>query len=286
MFVTGKQIFFEVLLKRATLTLETDPSLLASLRAGDADSFEHLAKASSSRLLATAYRILGREQDAQDAVQETLISAWKNIRAFEGTSSISTWLHRIVVNASLAKLRSTPKKSEVSMGDGTTFEGLPTAWAEAGPNIERQVALRDALQRALNQIPEEFRVVLILRDVENMSSREVADQLEIPDATVRQRLHRARATMAELLRPELCNGPELTCGGQFQLLMDYIDHALPPELQAPVHDHIEGCPVCAELHRIYRVTIGFPIAVMQTEPMLSMPEDWVHHAVTMALNAG
>jgi hypothetical protein len=100
----------------------------------------------------------------------------------------------------------------------------------------------------------------LLRDVEELSSRETAEQLGINDALVRQRLHRARTIMAEALRPELCDGPALTCGGQLDLLLDYIDGLLPAELQEPVHNHIESCPACSNLHNIYRTTIGLPLA--------------------------
>jgi predicted DNA-binding protein (UPF0251 family) len=127
------------------------------------------------------------------------------------------------------------------------FEGLPKAWSEPVFSLEKRIAMRRSIQKALNLIPEDFRIVLILRDVEEWSSREVADRLGIPDAAVRQRLHRARTAMAELLRPELCEGPELTCGGQLDLLLDYIDRALPAELQTPVHEHIQGCEACTGL---------------------------------------
>ncbi len=142
-------------------------------------------------------------------------------------------VHRIVVNACLAVLRTARAKTEVSIETGSrtialAFEGLPSAWSEPGPSLEKRVAMRQALQRALSSIPEEFRTVLLLRDVEELSSREVSERLGIPDTAVRQRLHRARSAMAELLRPELCDGPERLCGGQLDLLMDYIDNALPP----------------------------------------------------------
>src|SRR5439155_15022488 len=141
-------------------------------------------------LLTTASRILGRDRDAQDAVQDSLVSAWKNIGDFQGTSGIYTWLHRITVNACLAKLRTAPAKSEVSISDderpvNLAFEGLPMAWSEPGPSLEKRLMMRRSLQKALDMIPEEFRTVLILRDVEELSSQEVAAQLGVPDATVR-----------------------------------------------------------------------------------------------------
>jgi len=266
---------------------ELESSLLCGLRTGDPASFEHLARNYSGRLFATAARILGSEVDAQDVVQETLISAWKGIASFEGTSGLYTWLHRITVNACLARLRTARAKSEVSIADdnrsvGIAFEGLPPAWSDPAPGLEKRLTMRQALQKALSLVPEDFRTVLLLRDVEDLSSREVADRLGLPDATVRQRLHRARTLMAELLRPELCNGPELICGGQLDLLLDYIDNALPTDVQAPVHDHIEGCPACTSLRDTYRMTIGVPRAIAELTAVDDVPSDWIAETTGIA----
>lgn len=257
-----------------------EAELLAGLRAGHADSFENLLRTHSPRLLSTAIRILGNEADAQDAVQEALISAWKHIDKFEGNSSLSTWLHRIAVNACLAHLRTSQVKTEVALTDGESainlaFEGLPSAWSEPGPNLEKRVAMRQTIQRALGLIPEEFRTVLLLRDVEEFSSREVAERLGISDASVRQRLHRARSTMAEILRPELCEGPALTCGGQFDLLMDYIDQQLPAELKGPVSEHVQGCETCRGLHTVYLQTVAWPKAVAELTALEEAPAPWL-----------
>jgi RNA polymerase sigma-70 factor, ECF subfamily len=257
-----------------------ESSLLDRLRSGDPEAFEYLVRTYSARLLATASRILGADRDAQDAVQDGMISAWKSIASFEGSSGLYTWLHRIVVNACLARLRTAPAQKEVSISDdertvNLAFEGLPMAWSEPGPSVEKRLAMRRSLQKALDLIPEEFRAVLILRDVEELSSRDVAQQLGVPDATVRQRLHRARSAMAELLRPELCNGPELTCGGQLDLLFDYIDSALPLALKDPVQEHIEGCPACNPLFHTYRMTVGLPRAIARLTDAPDVKDGWL-----------
>jgi len=265
-----------------------ESALLHGLQIGDPLSFEQLVKTYSGRLLATAARILGSESDSQDVVQETLVSAWKGIERFEGTSSLYTWLHRITVNACLARLRTARAKSEVTIADhdrsvGIAFEGLPPAWSEPAPSIEKRVAMRSALDRALKAIPEDLRTVLLLRDVEDLSSREVAERLGVPDATVRQRLHRARTAMAELLRPELCNGPELTCGGRLDLLLDYIDNVLAADLQITVHNHIERCHDCSSLRNTYRMTIGVPRAIAELTVLDDIPPHWIAKTAEMAL---
>lgn len=246
---------------------DQDTELLRDLRSRNVDAFEKMVRELSPRLLASATRVLRNPDEARDAVQEGLISAWRNIGQFEGSASISTWLHRIVINACLARLRSSRFSREVAAPDGdhvanSQIAGLPAAWSEPGVGLEKRVAMRRAIQNALDMLPEEFRVVLLLRDVEELSSKETADQIGVSDSLVRQRLHRARTIMAEMLRPELCSGPELTCGGQLDLLLDYIDQALPQELQTPVHDHITGCPACSELLRQYRETVGIPRAIV------------------------
>jgi RNA polymerase sigma-70 factor (ECF subfamily) len=250
------------------MTEGEDLSLVEGLKASKPEAFEKLVRDFSPRLLATANRVLRDSDEAEDAVQEALISVWKNIAQFQGAASLSTWAHRIVINVCLAQMRSSRAQKEVSIADESSsfsvaFEGLPAAWTEPGPSLEKRVAMRRSIQRALDEIPEEFRIVLLLRDVEELSSRETAERLEIADALVRQRLHRARTIMAEMLRPELCDGPELTCGGQLDLLLDYIDRALPAYLQQPVHNHIESCPTCAGLLNQYRLTIGIPRAVLE-----------------------
>jgi RNA polymerase sigma-70 factor (ECF subfamily) len=245
-----------------------DRSLVEGLKASKPEAFENLVRNFSPRLLATANRVLRNADEAQDAVQEALISVWKSIGQFQGMASLSTWVHRIVINICLARMRSSRAQREVSIADegssfSVAFEGLPAAWSEPGPNLEKRVAMRRSIQRALDEIPEEFRIVLLLRDVEELSSRETAEKLGIADSLVRQRLHRARTIMAEMLLPELCEGPGLMCGGQLDLLLDYIDSALPVDLQQPVHDHIESCPTCAGLLNQYRATIGIPRAVLE-----------------------
>lgn len=262
-------------------------SLLEHLRSGDSRAFEEVVRTYSARLLATASRILGRDRDAQDAVQESLISAWKSIGAFHGASGLYTWLHRITVNACLARLRAASAKSEVSISDSErpvnlAFEGLPMAWSEPGPSLEKRLIMRRSLQKALEMIPEELRTVLILRDVEELSSQEVADRLGVPDATVRQRLHRARSAMAELLRPELCDGRELTCGGRLNLLLDYIDSALPSDLYDPVHGHIQGCETCNSLLQTYRVTIGLPRAIARSTEVGDVNDEWLAATIAKA----
>jgi RNA polymerase sigma-70 factor (ECF subfamily) len=269
------------------MAIENEVELLRRLKQLEPDAFEELVRDSSPRLLSSATRMLGNHDEASDAVQEALISAWRNIHQFEGTATLHTWLHRIVVNACLARLRSARSKNEVPLAEedrallsGT--ESPASAWMVYKPDVEKRIAMRRALQRALKKIPEEFRIVLLLRDVEELSSKETAEQLGITDALVRQRLHRARVIMAEMLRPELCAGPELTCGGQVDLLLDYIDDVLPHALQQPVHTHIDGCLTCSNLLSTYRGTIGVSRSITELIHIDQVDEQFVQNTLKTA----
>jgi RNA polymerase sigma-70 factor (ECF subfamily) len=245
---------------------EQESNLLVLLKSRDQQAFEELVRSLSPRLLSSAVRILANQDDARDAVQETFVSVWKNIGQFAGDSSLYTWIHRIVINACLARLRSSRTRKEVDLegveaGTPDPVGYLGGQWSDSGPSLEKRTAMRQALERALDKLPRDLRLVLLLRDVEELSSKETAVQLGIADDLVRQRLHRARTIMAETLRPELCDGPELTCGGQLDLLLDYIDSVLASDLRQPVHDHIESCPACKNLLSAYRTTIGLTLAL-------------------------
>ncbi len=166
------------------------------------------------RMLAVARRLLNREEDARDALQDALISAFRNIDRFEGGARLSTWLHRIVVNTALMKLRSRGRRPEVAIEDLLpTFledghaEHPAEPWtprsAEDSVASAQELAL---LHRCIGQLPEAYRVVLTLRDIEGLDTDETATLLEITPGTVKIRLHRARQALRALLDPYLREG--------------------------------------------------------------------------------
>ncbi|GAB4360754.1 MAG: hypothetical protein OHK0021_04830 [Bryobacter sp.] len=244
------------------MTAPKENDLAAALQRGEAHALESVLEQFGPRLRATARRILGQDADAEDALQDALLSIWKNASAFAGASSLYTWMHRIVVNASLARLR---QRASVSTASAPADEDRSFLWenlAATRPEevpAERQVALAQALQRALAQIPLEWREVLLLRDVEGFSSQDVAATLDLTDATVRQRLHRARHALAEFLRPELCTGRELTCGGDLDLLQDELDGILSGDLLSAVQGHIAACPGCQSMRDVYVRILRAPL---------------------------
>ena len=184
-----------------------DSELVARLRTGDDAAFEELVRGHGGRMLAVARRFLP-EEDARDAVQDALLSVTRAIGRFEGGSRLSTWLHRIVVNAALMKIRTRKRRPEQSieellprfLEDGHAEEPA-SPWRETAlQSLERQ-ELRDLVRASIQQLPEIHRAVLLARDVEERDTRETAELLDITPANVKVRLHRARQALRTLLDP-------------------------------------------------------------------------------------
>ena len=185
-----------------------DRALLAALQSGEPSAFERLVRTHGGRMLAVARRILKSEEDAQDALQDGFLSAYRAIAEFKGDAKLSTWLHRIVVNAALMKLRARRRRPESSIEDLLPHyreNGHPETpasdWREAG-DLER-AELRELVRAKIDALPESYRTVLMLRDIEELDTRETAQMLEISPNAVKIRLHRARQALQELLHPHL-----------------------------------------------------------------------------------
>jgi RNA polymerase sigma-70 factor, ECF subfamily len=195
----------------ADLDSPADATTVARLKAGDLEAFEAIVRRYSGRLLATARRLLGNDHDAQDAVQETFISAFNSIAGFRGDARLSTWLHRIVVNAALVQLRHRHRWSEVPIHDLLPRFEADGCWAEgtelSGGAVEHLTGARDtreAVRRCIAQLPTIYRSVLVLRDIEELDTSEVGEMLVININTVKIRLHRARQALKSLLDGEGC----------------------------------------------------------------------------------
>ena len=186
-----------------------------ALRAGDPAAFEQLVRSNTPRLLSVTRRILNNDDDAKDAVQQAFIAAFRSREQFAGDSQPSTWLHRIAVNKALDLLRRRQRRPEDSIEDllprflpnghhTERFAVWPDA-SEAGIDRERMaVTIRDAIER----LPESFRLVLLLRDIEEMSTEETANALGITPNAVKLRLHRARLALRTLLAERLKEVPQ------------------------------------------------------------------------------
>lgn len=182
--------------------------LLERLRAGEEAAFEQLVRANTGRLLAVARRLLPTEEDARDVVQEAFLSAFRNLPRFEGGSKLSTWLHRIVVNAALMRLRTRRRKPEESLDallpafleDGHHAEKV-SEWAEPADRALERTEIKQLVRQYVEQLPETYRTVLLLRDIEGMEIDEVAAALGVTSNAVKMRLHRGRQALRTLLAP-------------------------------------------------------------------------------------
>jgi RNA polymerase sigma-70 factor (ECF subfamily) len=199
--------------KTGAETSTGDAALVAALRRGEPAAFEQLVRAHGGRLLAVARRFLRDEEDARDAVQEAFLAAFKAIDRFEGEARISTWLHRIVVNASLMRLRQRSRHPEESIeellprfledGHHTVH---PREWVDSAHGLLERDEVRTLVRRSVDALPDTYRTVLLLRDVEERDTAEVAVALGISAGAVKTRLHRARQALRALLDPELRKG--------------------------------------------------------------------------------
>lgn len=183
-----------------------EAALLHGLRAGDDAAFEQLVRATTPRLLAVARRIVGNDDDARDTLQDAFISAFRALDRFAGDAKLSTWLHRIVVNTALMRLRTRKRRPEEPL------ESLLPAFRDDGHQLHEPVEWRDgadvALERRevrtfvraqIDRLSENYRTVLVLRDIEELSTPETAAALGISENAVKIRLHRARQALRALL---------------------------------------------------------------------------------------
>lgn len=190
-----------------------DDGFLGRLRAGDGEAFEALVRREGPRLLAVARRLLRNEEDARDAVQDAFVSALRSLDGFSGRCQVSTWLHRITVNASLMKLRTRRRKPEAAIDellpafleDGHHARH-PREWRDSAEGLLASREDREFVRAAIERLPESYRTVLLLRDIEELDTSEVAGALGVSDNVVKVRLHRARQALRTLLEPRFQKG--------------------------------------------------------------------------------
>jgi RNA polymerase sigma-70 factor, ECF subfamily len=189
-----------------------EASLLVGLRAGNQAAYETLVRIYSGRLFAVTRRLLRTEEDAKDALQDAFLSAFRALHTFEEGALLSTWLHRVAVNAALMKLRTRRRKPEDSLEDllpkytedghrEDGHNGNPTKpWKEPEALLERQET-RTMVRECIERLPENYRTVLLLRDIEELDTEEAAQLIGISPNAVKIRLHRARQALRTLLDP-------------------------------------------------------------------------------------
>lgn len=174
---------------------------------GDADAFEVLVERHQKKMLNIAFRMMGDYDEACDVTQEAFVAAYKSIRKFKAEAKFSTWLYRIVVNYSknrLKQLRGVDKREGVSLDDSEEMktEGMPQQLlvSDVNPGAQMEKRERDAqVQKCINSLDDDYREVLVLRDIQGFSYDEMRDILKIPDGTLKSRLSRARSALKDCL---------------------------------------------------------------------------------------
>ena len=186
-----------------------DGALAARVLAGDTAAFELVMRRHNRRLYRVARAMLRDAAEAEDALQDAYLAAFQAMGHFRGESSLATWLSRVVVNQCLGRLRRQARRDNivpiVAMGDAEQQEhaAMPSEDADTPDQALVRAELRAVLERKLDELPEAFRTVFVLRCVEELSVEETARCLNIPEATVRTRHFRARSMLREALAREI-----------------------------------------------------------------------------------
>jgi len=180
----------------AELPPRDSAEFVSRLRAGDRRAFEELVRTQQHRVYGLALRMLGNAAEAQDVAQEAFLRAHRGLADFRGAARLSTWLYQIVSRLCLNRLAGSERR--LARHGEEALARVPDARPGPDQALERG-ELEEALHRAIAELPEERRIVVVLRDVEGLAYEEIAEVLELPVGTVRSRLHRARLDLKEKL---------------------------------------------------------------------------------------
>lgn len=245
------------------------------VRREDLFAYEKLIEDLAPSLYRVAYGITQDVMEAQDAVQDAMVSMISKLGDFQERSAISTWLYRITVNASLDRVRLRRRRGETIPIDEFlpkfTDEGRYVEeivdWSEAPLDRLLSKEARDRIRTAIESLPEDQRVVLVMKDVEGLALAEIATALDLSLPAVKSRLHRARlalrGVLASYFREEGVQPMEKgrpsrmrkhTCKEIVELLCDYLEGELPSDEKEELDRHMEDCPPCLAFLRTYQKT--------------------------------
>jgi RNA polymerase sigma-70 factor (ECF subfamily) len=181
-----------------TKLIESEQTLIEKAKAGDTRAFDVLVKRHESKIYNLLLGITGSRTAADDLFQESFLTAWRKIRSFRGDSSLSTWLYRIAVNTALMKKRKKGRVNTVSIDAPIVLDGKDVKrefqddWSKSPLASMENTELKERVSKAIGALPEKYKAVLIMRDMEGLSNEEVKKVLNISLPSVKSRLHRAR----------------------------------------------------------------------------------------------
>jgi len=174
-------------------TVPSDENIVERALTGDAEAFSEIVRRWERRIFALAYGILGREEDARDATQETFLAAFRSLRGFRGEAKVSSWLHRIAVNQCITRQRRAKVRNEAALDDEQEKDAAkfstPVSFSPANTIESRQIT--EAVRCAVNSLPLELRQIVVMKEFEELTFREIADTLDLPLSTVKSRLYTA-----------------------------------------------------------------------------------------------
>ncbi|MEW6244716.1 MAG: sigma-70 family RNA polymerase sigma factor [Bacillota bacterium] len=192
---------------------------------GDVSAFEEIVSLYERKIYNFAYRMTRNREDAADLTQETLLRVWSGVRRFRGDSSFTTWIFRIASNVCTDRLRSRSRRLALSLDAPVHYDNEELEFqvedGSAGPDeLAEESDLKDAVRRAISQLPVGYRAVLVMRDIQGMSYKEISEVLMCPVGTVKSRLNRARLALRE----------EMTRCATYRYLPEYTSPSIVPAL--------------------------------------------------------
>ncbi|MBX7103076.1 MAG: sigma-70 family RNA polymerase sigma factor [Gemmataceae bacterium] len=183
-----------------------DSELADRVKSGNEDAARELVRRFAGRMFAVTRRYCANEEDARESLQDAFASAFRAIGSFHGDSQLGTWLHTIAVNSALMKLRRARSRPEVGWEDlqpqfqaDGHYSTEIRDWSPQAISLAEREETRNAVRSAIDQLPESYRTVLLLRDIEEWGTADTAQKLGVSEAVVKTRLHRARAALRTLL---------------------------------------------------------------------------------------
>lgn len=188
---------------------ELEAEYIRRIQAGEKHLFHDLIRPCERAIYFLLFSLLGNEADAEDAAQETAIKVYRNLHLFRGESQFRTWVLSIARNEGLGRLRKRANRREDSLDAEMEEQGgdftpaILTSWREVPTEALEREELAELLRKAIEELPENYRNVILLRDIEEMDGRETAAVLGISEGAVKVRLHRARAMLQRNLGPKL-----------------------------------------------------------------------------------
>jgi RNA polymerase sigma-70 factor, ECF subfamily len=182
--------------------------LVKKSQSGDVESFELLINAYDKRAYNIAYRVMGNEENAKDMAQEALLRVFRSIKDFKGQSSFSTWLYRVVTNVCLDELRRRKNEKYVSMDstiqtDSGELHMELCSDKETPESVYERVEQRELITKAINELNEDYKSVIVLRDIQGFSYEEISNMLDCSLGTVKSRINRARNMLRERLKSSM-----------------------------------------------------------------------------------